>query len=38
MRTCSDNIGIDGMKIEHEVRIKVGKGLEGVFADDSGLF
>ena len=26
------------IKIEHEVRIKVEKDLEGVFAEDSGLF
>lgn len=26
------------VKIEHEVRIKVEKDLEGVFDDDSGLF
>ena len=26
------------IKIEHEVRIKVEKDLEDVFADDSGLF
>ena len=26
------------IKIEHEVRIKVEKDLDGVFAEDSGLF